>query len=80
MKRERYKKHLIDGKYYSVRQLTIKLGISHHRVKAKLLEGASTLEGLKVKVFVKKENPNYEKSMYADKKGHWRLLSKALGC
>jgi hypothetical protein len=75
----RHKKHLIDGKYYSVRQLSLKLRISQHRVKAQLIEGASTLENLKVKVFLKKP-PNFEHSMYADKNGHWKLLSKALGC
>ncbi len=80
VKRERYKKHLIDGTYYSVRQLSLKLRINHHRVKAKLNEGVSTLEGLKIKVFVGKEPPNYKNSMYADKHGYWKLLSKALGC
>jgi hypothetical protein len=75
----RYKKYLIDGKYYTIRQLSLKLKLSHHRVKAKLIEGASTLQGLKVKVF-ERGSPNYEHSMYADKNGHWKLLAKALGC
>lgn len=75
----KYKRHLIEGNYYTVRQLAIKLGISHYRVKAKILEGASTLEGIKSKIFLK-EAPNYRHSMYVDRHGHWRLLAKALKC
>lgn len=78
----KHKKHLIDGNYYTVRQLTIKLGINHHRIKAKLLEGASTLEGLKAKVVKEstKMSPNYRYSMYADEHGYWKLLARALKC
>ncbi len=80
MKCERYKKHLIDGHYYSIRQLTIKLGINHHRIKARIIEGATTFEELKSSKKNTKINVNYLNSMYVDKHGHWRLLAKALGC
>jgi len=81
MKKSRYKQHLIEGEYYSIRQLTLKLGINHHRIKAKIEQGATTFKDLKMKV--KKQKPksvNYNNSMYADKYGYWKLLAKALRC
>ena len=79
MKKPRYKKHLINGNYYSVKQLTIKLGISYPRINAKILEGATTFQELKAPIKMKK-SVNYHRSMYADRHGHWKLLAKALKC
>jgi len=79
MKRQRYKKHLIDGKYYTIRQLSIKLKRSNYVIKDKILEGATTLSALKAPIFAK-QSSNFYRSMYADKHGHWRLLARVLKC
>lgn len=80
MKKPRFKKHLIDGNYYSVRALTIKLGLNHHRIKAKIFnDGATTMAELREPP-LKLTEVSFQRSMFFDKNGHWKLLAKALGC
>jgi len=80
MKKPRYKQHLIEGEWYTIRQLVLKTGISHGKIKTKIFnENATTFQELRAKSKNIK-SINFHRSMYADKHGHWKLLSKALGC
>ena len=83
MKKERYKTHLIDGNYYTVRQLTLKLGLTYHRIRAKIFDDkATTMEELKEPVMSRKKSKsvNFQRSMFKDEHGHWKMLARALKC
>lgn len=73
------KKHLIDGKYYSINQLITISGKTRYTVSLRLKNNASTLHEITTKVFIA-PSPNWSASMMNDLHGHWKLLAKVLRC
>jgi ribosomal protein S27AE len=81
------KYYTIEGKEYTLKQLSELTCRSITSVRNKINQGFNTIAGLtqqKVKVvkIKRKQLPrcglNYENSMMNDKDGHWKLLNKVL--
>lgn len=88
MARKQY--YEVEGKVYSVAQLVNKTCKSATYIRLRLKQGANTFEDFNKRAeynrkhvkrtSARKGGQNWKESMMVDEFGHWKLLSKALGC